>query len=214
MPVHRPTARNILFTLAAAASLSVAAGESQARAQRSQAAAPPQTIIFPVIGRVSYTDDFGEPRAQGGHPGNDILAARRAPVVAAEAGRIAYWTTSATAGCMLYLYGQSGTTYQYIHLNNDLTRRNDNRGSCIAGVAYAPGLEDGAEVRAGELIGYVGDSGDADSRHPHLHFELHPGGGGPVSPYQWLLRAEHLARPLGEPVDRVRIVSPKPAMLG
>jgi hypothetical protein len=115
---------------------------------------------------------------------------------------------------MLYLYGQSGTSYQYIHLNNDLTRRNDNRGSCVAGVAYAAGLKDGDEVRAGELIGYVGDSGDADGRHPHLHFELHPGGGAAVSPYQWLLRAERLARPAGETAPSGGVVSPRLIALG
>jgi murein DD-endopeptidase MepM/ murein hydrolase activator NlpD len=216
MPVHRPIVRSILFTLAAVACSSVAASVADAHAQHSRSAAPPQTIVFPVVGRVSYSDDFGEPRPQGGHPGNDILAARHAPVVAAEPGRIAFWTTSATAGCMLYLYGQSGTTYQYIHLNNDLTRHNDNRGSCVPGVAYAAGLQDGDEVRAGELIGYVGDSGDADGRHPHLHFELHPGGGAAVSPYQWLLHAERLARPAGSnvPSVAVAVASPKPAMLG
>ena len=45
----------------------------------------------------------------------------RTPAIAVEAGKVKYWTTSARAGCMLYLYGESGTTYLYIHLNNDLT---------------------------------------------------------------------------------------------
>jgi murein DD-endopeptidase MepM/ murein hydrolase activator NlpD len=160
----------------------------------------PAQILFPVIGPVAFTDDFGDPRAQGGHPGNDILADKRAQVVAVEDGRIVFWTHSSTAGCMLYLYGKSGTTYQYIHLNNDLTARNDNRGSCVPGIAYAPGLRDGENVAAGELIGYVGDSGDADGRHAHLHFELHPGDGKPVSPYRWLKAAPHLDRPLSTPV--------------
>ena len=115
--------------------------------------------------------------------------------MAAEAGKIRVWTTSATAGCMLYLDGRSGTTYLYIHLNNDLGAGNDNRGSCVDGVAYAPSLEDGQLVAAGELVGFVGDSGDADGMHPHLHFELHPGGGAAVSPYAWLRRAKHLTVP-------------------
>ena len=119
----------------------------------------------------------------------------RALVVAVEPGKIVFWTTSATAGCMLYLYGRSGTSYQYIHLNNDLTNHNDNRGSCVAGVSYAPGLRDGQTVDAGDVIGYVGDSGDANGLHPHLHFEIHPGGGAAVSPYQWLQRATHLTSP-------------------
>ena len=100
---------------------------------------------------------------------------------------------------MLYLHGRSGTTYEYVHLNNDLTRRNGNRGSSVVGVAYAPGLYDGLHVRAGKLLGYVGDSGDANGLRPHLHFELHPGDGAAVSPYRWLRRARHLAAPTSTP---------------
>ena len=62
-----------------------------------------------------------------------MMAPKRALALAAEAGKIKFWTHSATAGCMLYLYGASGTTYYYIHLNNDLTKRNDNRGKCVPG---------------------------------------------------------------------------------
>jgi Peptidase family M23 len=158
-------------------------------------------LIFPVVGTVAYHDDFGEPRAGGPHQGIDILAARRSPAVAAEAGTVKFWTTSVSAGCMLYLHGDSGTTYLYIHLNNDLTARNDNRGSCVAGTAYAPGLKDGARVAAGQLVGFVGDSGDADGIHPHLHFELHPSGGKAVDPYSWLQTGQHLlfAAPRGSP---------------
>ena len=122
-------------------------------------------LVFPVVGPVTYRDDFGEPRAKWPHPGNDLMAEKRQIAVAAEPGKIMFWTHSATAGCMLYLYGKSGTTYQYIHLNNDLTDGNDNRGKCVAGTAYAPGLKDGATVQAGQPVGFVGDSGDAE-RHP------------------------------------------------
>ena len=160
----------------------------------------PARIDFPIIGRAHYVNDFGDPRPGGRrHQGNDIFARRRARVVAVEAGTVETWTKSASAGCMLYLHGRSGTTYEYVHLNNDLTRRNDNRGSCIDGVAYAPGLRDGLHVRAGELVGYVGDSGDANGLHPHLHFELHPNDGAAVSPYRKLRRARHLAAPTSVP---------------
>lgn len=103
---------------------------------------------------------------------------------------------------MLYLHGQSGTDYYYIHLNNDRTARNDNRGRCVPGTAYARGLDDGAKVVAGQPVGFVGDSGDANGARPHLHFELHPGRRkAAVDPYPWLQRASRLlfAAPRGTP---------------
>ena len=150
------------------------------------------TLIFPVAGPTTYIDDFGQPRPGGPHQGNDLMAAKKTPVVAVEPGKVKFWTTSASAGCMLYLYGASGTTYMYIHLNNDLTMRNDNRGKCVPGGSYARGLKDGAKVQAGQMIGYVGDSGDANGLASHLHFEVHPGGASAVSPFPYLQGAQHL----------------------
>jgi peptidase M23-like protein len=167
--------------------LTLAAGSAVAGSGK-----PPAKIVFPVLGPVTYSDDFGDPRRGGPHQGIDIVAPKRALALAVEAGKIEFWTTSASAGCMLYLHGASGATYFYIHLNNDLTKRNDNRGKCVAGTSYAQGLKNGAKVAAGQVIGYVGDSGDANGAHPHLHFELHPGGGKAVDPYPWLQRGQHL----------------------
>ena len=180
---HRTTARGFFFL---AAMLGLAVGSAAAGAARGKV----PRLIFPVVGEVAYTSDFGAPRGQGRHQGNDIMATKKSPAVAAEAGKVKYWTTSAAAGCMLYLYGESGTTYLYIHLNNDRTMRNDNRGKCVRGVAYA--VKDGAKVAAGQQIGYVGDSGDADGGHAHLHFEVHPGGGAAVDPYPYLQAAQRL----------------------
>jgi len=158
-------------------------------------------IIFPILGAAHYTDDFGAPRPGGPHQGIDIVAAKKSLALAAEPGKVKFWTTSAAAGCMLYLYGASGTTYYYIHLNNDLTRGDDNRGKCVAGTAYAPRLKDGAKVGAGQPVGFVGDSGDADGVHAHLHLEVHPGGGKAVDGYPYLQTAQHLlfAAPKGKP---------------
>lgn len=192
---HRTTARGLLLLTAAALAFP-AAGAPAATPPKARPAAP---IVFPVVGPVSYQDDFGQPRADGPpHQGNDILAPRKAIAVAAESGRIKFWTSSPTAGCMLYLYGDSGTTYLYIHLNNDLGPGNDNRGKCVAGTAYAPGLKNGGRVQAGQQVGFVGDSGDANGLHPHLHFEVHPKGGKAVDPYPYLQAATPLlfyARP-------------------
>ena len=147
-------------------------------------------LLFPVVGAVAYTDDFGQARAGGTHQGNDLLAEKRAPVIAVEAGTIEYWTTSANAGCMLYLKGDSGTMYEFIHLNNDLTSANDNKGKCVQGTAYA--VPNGMHVEPGQTIGYVGDSGDANGIHAHLHFEVHPRGGKAVDPFPFLKTAAHL----------------------
>ena len=186
---HRTTARGALLLLLA---LGLAAAGGSATAQTpAKKKGVPAKIIFPVVGPTSYIDDFGAPRPQGPHQGDDIMAPRKALAVAAEPGKVKFWTTSAAAGCMLYLYGDSGTTYLYIHLNNDLGPGNDNKGKCVAGVAYARGLKTGARVQACQQVGFVGDSGDANGT-PHLHFEVHPNGGGAVSPYPYLQKAQHL----------------------
>jgi len=177
------TLRGVLVILAAA----LLAGPAVAAPQ----GGVPDPFIFPVVGPYRYTNDFGDARAQGRHEGNDILAPKRSPVVAVEDGKIKFWTTSARAGCMLYLYGASGTTYLYIHLNNDVTMENDNRGKCVAGGSYWPGLKDGAKVVAGQAIGFVGDSGDANGT-PHLHFEVHPHDGGPTNPFPYLNKATRI----------------------
>jgi len=206
MPSRRTTARGILVLLAgaclaagpaaAARPLNLPTPPSGTPAKGPQPELPPEPkpsgIVFPVVGPVTYYDDFGAPRPGGPHQGNDIIAPKRALAVAAEDGTVKLWTTSASAGCMLYLYGKSGTTYLYIHLNNDLTSGNDNRGKCVAGTAYAMGLRSGDGVQAGQPIGFVGNSGDADGVHPHLHFEVHPGGKAAVSPLPYLKRARHL----------------------
>jgi hypothetical protein len=182
---HRTTARGVLLLFLL---LGVAGASSAAVPKKGVV----PTLIFPVAGAVTYTDDFGETRPGGAHQGNDLMAAKKTPVVAVEPGKVKFWTTSAAAGCMLYLYGDSGTTYMYIHLNNDLTMRNDNNGKCVPGVSYARGLKDGAKVQAGQLVGYVGDSGDANGIASHLHFEVHPNGGAAVSPYPYLQSAQKL----------------------
>ena len=194
MSRHRTTAVALLVLLAAWA----LAGTAGAGIPR---------LIFPIVGASSYTNDFGDARPSGGHQGNDIMAAKRAPVVAVEGGRVLKYTRSSNAGCMLYLHGKSGTTYMYVHLNNDRTLRNDNRGGCRNGIAYAPGLKRRQWVRAGQLIAYVGDSGDADGIASHLHFEVHPNGGRAVSPYRHLRAAyEHLyPRPRGDTFDTLSV---------
>jgi hypothetical protein len=189
----RKTARSILLAaLLVAGVLAASASAANAKVPR---------LIFPVVGPASFVDDFGDPRGSRSHEGNDIMAPKRSLAVAAEGGTVKFWTTSARAGCMLYLEGDSGTEYLYVHLNNDRTLANDNRGGCKPGTSFARGLASGDRVEAGEPVGYVGDSGDADGIASHLHFEVHPGGGRAVSPFTHLNRAQRLlfAAPFGSP---------------
>jgi len=195
---HRTTARGILFLIAALGLTAGGAAAHPTPPRKGPVKVPP--LIFPVVGAATYTDDYGDPRGQGRHEGVDLMAPKRSVAVAAEAGKVKFWTTSSRAGCMLYLEGASGTTYLYIHLNNDLTTGNDNRGKCVPGVAYAKGLVSGAAVAAGQPIAYVGDSGDADGIASHLHFEVRPANK-PTNPYPHLQRAKRLlfAVPVGKP---------------
>jgi Peptidase family M23 len=191
MTRHRTTARGaslLILTALIGAALAASSG-----AAPKPGLVDGEPIVFPLIGDYPFGNNYGDARANGRHAGIDIEGVPwRAPVVAAEAGRIKWWSTSARAGCMLYLYGKSGTTYLYIHLNDDLTERSEDSGGCKLGVAFA--VEDGAKVTAGEQIAYVGDSGDAEGNH-HLHFEVHPGGGADVNPYPYLNAAERLLFP-------------------
>jgi len=191
---HRTTARGFVSVLLLLTIVAVAgtanAGVPQPGVPLPKSGVP--ALIFPVVGQVSYVDDFGDPRAGGTHQANDLMAPKRATAVAVEAGTVKFWTTSAAAGCMLYLEGDSGTEYLYIHLNNDVTLENDNRGKCVAGTAYAPGLKSGDHVEAGQPVGLVGDSGDANGIASHLHFEIHPKGGKAVDPFPYLKKAKRL----------------------
>jgi hypothetical protein len=197
MPRLRTTARGFLLL----ALFGLLAGTAAARTPdpsrwKSANPAGPRTtdkhIVFPVIGAARLTNSFGDPRGQGAHQGEDIMSVRRALAVAAESGRVRFHTGSGRAGCMLYLYGDTGWKYLYIHLNNDLTTRNDNRGGCVQGVAFPRGPKDGQRVRAGQPVGFVGDSGDANGIEPHLHFEMHRPGGGAVAPHPYLQKATKL----------------------
>jgi hypothetical protein len=192
---HRTTARAILFLVL----MGVFAGTAQA-------ASVPAVTAFPVVGNVSYIDDFGDPRPQGRHEGNDIMAIRHQPAVAFERGKVEKHVGSGMGTCMLYLHGASGMTYVYIHLNNDLTMKNDNQGGCRNGVSWAPGLRTGQFVRRGQLVGYVGDSGDADGIQPHLHFEVRTPSGRAINPYTYLNKAKRLLYPRPAAADPIQLI--------
>jgi len=190
MVSHRTTARGLLLLLAAG----VFAGTAHA-------ASVPDLTAFPVTGNVTYIDDFGDPRPGGvSHQGNDVMSVRHQPAVAFEAGWVEKWShpDGAVPSCMLVLHGKSGMVYWYINLNNDLGPGYDNDGRCRK--AYAPGLGYHDHVRRGQLVGFVGDSGDANGIQPHLHFELHTAGGRAIDPYKYLRAAKPLLFPRPRPI--------------
>jgi peptidoglycan LD-endopeptidase LytH len=122
----------------------------------------------PVDPPRSYTSSFGAPRVGHTHQGNDIFAPEGTPIRAPFAGR-AEEGYDGLGGIVVHVYGsQNGGDYVY---NAHLTRH--------AGV-------DGQFVRPGDLIGYVGNTGNASGTSPHDHFEYHPGGGSAVDPYPYL----------------------------
>lgn len=152
-------------------------------------------IVFPVYGPSSYIDDFGAPRSAGRtHKGIDIFAPKLTRAVAAEDGYVSWWLLDeGSAGYMLELVGNSGYRYWYIHLNNDNPGTDDGMGGTRW--AFAVGIEPGAPVRRGQFIGYVGDSGNAEGTHPHLHFEIHYPDGTPLDPFESLNAAVRWAEP-------------------
>lgn len=151
-------------------------------------------IVFPVVGKCTFTSTFGDPRDGGKrkHEGNDLMAPKMTPVVAAADGTIAWLQdgsqTSTANGLPYYnllLKGDDGNDYFYVHLNNDTPGTDDGEGGPEN--AYAPGIINGSRVMAGQHIGYVGDSGNAENTSPHLHFEIHYGGyKNPIDPYRSL----------------------------
>ena len=130
-------------------------------------------LVFPVDGYNDFRDTFWDARSHGLHSSQDIFAKKMVPVVAAADGRIRLvnWSRSADLNparcCSIVIDHDDGWQSTYIHLNNDTPGTDDGEGWGIA-----DGIAPGVAVSAGQLIGWVGDSGTSESKTPHLHFEL------------------------------------------
>ncbi len=185
-----------LIAAAVAMTLAVAA---PAAAQEPPPEEPPPTaeprevrsIVFPVAGPHHYTDTWGAPRGARRHEGTDIMADKMVPVVAAAAGTVG-WIHDERGGscCAMALEHDDGWASWYIHLNNDTPGTDDGQGW-----GFADGIAAGVHVEAGQLIGFVGDSGNAEGTAPHLHFELHRPDGTRINPYPSLQAAEQVDAP-------------------
>ena len=135
--------------------------------------------VFPVYGTASFGDSFGGPRPNipgGWHHGEDIFAAEGTPLLAVADGTLHTIGFTKIGGYRLWLRDTEGNEFYYAHLS-----------------AYSPLAVEGRTVEAGDVVGFVGDTGDAEGGSPHLHFEIHPasmaglGYDGVVAPYSILL---------------------------
>ncbi len=138
-------------------------------------------FVFPVGEPYSFIDSWGFPRMTGteyshGHQGVDIMADFGTPLYAVERGVVIRVGNDVLGGQKLWVKGQSGTYYYYAHLQ-----------------AFIEGVGEGTAVEAGDVIGLVGDTGNAQGGAPHLHFQVHPGGGAAVNPYGLLRVVADLA---------------------
>lgn len=149
-------------------------------------------LTFPVVGSYWYEDWFWAARGTGLHHAQDLMAPKMTPVVAAAPGTVTWvnWSQdpnnlNPSRCCSLVITHDDGWETWYIHLNNDTPGTDD-------GLAWgiAPGITVGTVVEAGDLIGWVGDSGSAENTGPHLHFELYDPHHVLVNPYDSLLAAE------------------------
>ena len=139
--------------------------------------------VFPVYGQAWYSDSFGSPRADTGwHHGIDIFAPMGTPVLAVAEGTVFSVGWNDLGGNRLWLRDKDGNEFYYAHLS-----------------AYSPLALNRLHVEAGAVLGFVGNSGDAITTPPHLHFEAHPVAlldlgydRSAVDPYDWLVGLEHL----------------------
>jgi murein DD-endopeptidase MepM/ murein hydrolase activator NlpD len=135
--------------------------------------------VFPIYGQASFGDSFGAPRGAyvgGWHHGEDIFAPLGAPVLAVANGVVYSVGWNKVGGLLFWLQDLAGNEFYYAHLS-----------------AFSPLAVNGAQVRAGDVIGFVGNTGDAEHTPYHLHFEIHPVSllyrgydGGAVAPHPYL----------------------------
>ena len=149
---------------------------------------PPFEIVFPQeTEKTDFTSSFGDSRSGGRlHKGNDLLAPKMTEVYAVADGTVIYVGINNLSGRNVKLEHVEGWESYYLHLSNDNPGTDD--GQAPWTLTVAPGVEVGKQVEAGQLIGWVGDSGNAEGTTPHTHFELRHDGAA-INPYRLLVEA-------------------------
>jgi murein DD-endopeptidase MepM/ murein hydrolase activator NlpD len=150
-------------------------------------------IVFPVVGPTSYSAGFGDCRdgCTRLHEGIDILTHgwKGFPVIAAHNGVVTRINFDGEkSGCSVAITDAEGWTTRYLHLNTDFPGTDYPIDLC-----FAPGIEPGAPVLAGTIVGWVGDTGNAEGTVPHLHFEIRDPEGTAVDAWPSLEAAHHIS---------------------
>jgi murein DD-endopeptidase MepM/ murein hydrolase activator NlpD len=173
------------FALAAFVGLSAMIPALPAKATPAE---PPFEVLFPQETSETYfSSTFGARRSGGRrHKGNDLMAPRMTEVYAVADGTVIKVGSHRLSGRNVEIAHEGGWTSHYVHLNNDNVGTDD--GDAPWTLTLAPGVEEGMGVEAGQLIGWVGDSGNAEWTAPHTHFELRRDGVA-INPYQILQNA-------------------------
>jgi murein DD-endopeptidase MepM/ murein hydrolase activator NlpD len=139
------------------------------------------SYVFPLAGGARFQNDFGAPRADTRfNQGVDLFAPLGTPVLATHDGTLVQVGWSNIGGRQEWLRDGDGNLFYYGHLS-----------------AYSPLAKTGAAVHAGDVIGFLGDSGDAQGTAFHLHFEIHPAGKWAVAPYPFVSAWLDNSAPLG-----------------
>ena len=161
---------------------------SQANAAAPQSGADFVIKAFPhETAIVGFSDTWGAPRSGGRHhEGTDIMSPKGTWIVAVDDGVVERLEWNRLSGWSIMIRHADGWTSHYLHLNNDTPGTDDGEGG--PETAFAEALEVGNFVKAGDVIGFVGDSGNAEDSGSHTHFELHIDGE-KVNPYPYLEEA-------------------------
>jgi len=140
---------------------------------------------FPIIGSSSFTNDFDAPRSNGKHQATDIFANKMQKVVSRTEGTVTFvGYPQPSWGFAVFVRADNGYTYWYLHMNNDSPGTDDGRAD--AAYAYGPDIQPGNRVVKGQLLGYVGDSGNAEETPAHIHLEVLKPNGERVNAYDGL----------------------------
>ena len=204
MPLHP---RRLLVAAVAAAAVASAspayaadfrpAGYADASVSTAVVTVP---MVFPVIGPTSYSDTYLACRSGCArrHFGQDLMGPKMRVAVAVFNGVVHSIKRESYVGEGNYITikGDNGWSANYIHMNNDSPGTDDGRGT--ASYFLIPGIREGKRVFGGEMLGWVGDSGNAEGTGPHLHFELRKGdpwSGTVYNAFASLNAARRLAKP-------------------